>query len=342
MRISDGINKYHEDTKNRIFENIMASAASEEAQGYSSPTDKREIGSGNITSTAANSKAVVKRDWTGLIAIAACAVLAVGVGTVMTKGMSPQPGYVNGTAADETESSDGAVTQAVTAQVSGPDEKRDPDPYYENGMTFGDLLEQSDEVVELSIQECKLVKIKSDQGNVRSAKEKYYAEYTAVYEYDIDRSGMIFKSGGSGAAKMSGTTKYFQYLGEADDEMDTNLLTANIGDKVLVFVKNRASEGEPGIDSGRLLTTGDSIFKFNIANHRYENIASPGKYEDEVNGFVHDAMLNVTPAAVGRWAAYHRMSLVTVEETNDTVPSGHIIDLEWDESRCAYVMTVSR
>jgi hypothetical protein len=339
MRISDGVKKYQEDTKNRIFENIMAaSSASEETQGYSSLKEKRDHRSDNtsaIGTGATNDKAVVKRDWTGLVAIAACAVLAVGVGTVMMKGIAPQHEIVNGTAATETESSDTAVTQTVTAQ--DPDQRS----YVEDGFTFGDLLMESDEIVELKVQGHTLVKVADNTTGVRKDQSAWYAEYTAVYEYDTEKSGVIFKTSDDAVNRINGT-HYLQYLGEADENINADLLTANNGDKVLVFVKKGVTEEDPKLDSAKSLTTADSIFRYDIANHRYVNIVSPGRYEDEVNEYVHDSLVKMSPSAVSRWAAYHRLSLVTIIESNENVPSGQIIDLKWDDDRYAYAMTVSR
>lgn len=333
MRISDGLKKYQEDTKNRIFENIMAStASSEETQGYSSLAENRDNGSDNIIG-ATNDKAMVKRDWTGLIAIAACAVLAVGVGTVMMKGIAPQNEFVKGTAASETESSDQVVDSKVKAEI------RDSESYYENGMTFSDLLEQSDEVVELSVQGHELIRVADDTADVRD--NALYAEYTAVYEYDTDKSGVIFKTSEDAYNKTAGT-RYLQYLGKAEEDINTELLTAQNGDKVLVFTKKGVTEEDLQIGSAKNLTTSDSIYKFDIRTHRYVNIVSPGKYEEEVNEYVLNTLTGMTPSAVSRWSAYHRVSLVTMEENSDTVESGKIIDLEWSEDRNAFVMTVSR
>lgn len=341
MRISDGVKRYQEETKDRIFNSIIGmEAVSEETQMYS-PVNRIE----SPVETAPQ-RAAVRRDWTGLAAIAACAVMAVGVGTMMMKGNAPQTGNRGGSFVSGSDSSEEPMSEAVTAEIGDGIVEED---YYIDGMTFGDLLERSYEVMDLRVEGFQQTNIYDDgviASQTRPVSEDAaiagFVDYTTVYDYDTDKGGVVYKSG-NGVNAWTPQVYYRQYLTKA--AMDAanggaRLPIAKNGDRILVFVKE-GSQRDLQSGSTKVLTTNDSIYRFDIAQHKYVNIVSPGKFEDEVNEYVLDTLEGMSPAAVRRWTAYHRMSLVTVEEPSESVPGGNIIDLEWDDDRCAYVLRVS-
>lgn len=98
MRYSEGVKRYYEDTKKRIFDEVIAAAEAEKTAEISQADDiaviidekKEGITMKNTNTLNTNTEARIRSNRGGIVA-AACALLAVGVGAFAVNHMSVRP-----------------------------------------------------------------------------------------------------------------------------------------------------------------------------------------------------------------------------------------------------------
>ena len=362
MRCSEGIKRHSDETKKRIFDEIIAAAEN----GDTTDISHRDSSKAIITDISrednkmnTNTNARIKSRKGGIIA-AACAVLVVGGGIFAANHMSGKngidtaPGAMAG-AGSSTDAEDttlyGKAEEEASEDSTAEDEEEKTESQAEDrpvdlsdGEEYwrSEASEDAERLVDGSdlIADMQIVNILTENIDGK--------DYTAYYCSLIDEegnSGMIYKyTGDEDISRVCILQERFE--GQVD-------LLPKVGDKVFVMAKNevQSTSGAYSLE----LTEDVTIFKWDNEVKTYQNYLKPGHavgtdesgkvsdYEDGI--YEHDvddyykSMLSLTTydearfddwSVIENWCRFYDVPFRTVEESGTGgIPKGAISGIEW-------------
>lgn len=343
MRFSEGIKRYNEENKMRIFDEIIAAAEKDNTAEYSHNDNKTAVtgqqkAEDNIMSST-NERARIRSSKGGIVA-AACAVLVVGGGFFAAGRMSDggdvktiRPGSAYTTDAEDEASADsteGSEDQTAEDDASSSAETDISKGHKVDNVNSESWRRETDEESQKLIDASDfigMVQIVNIQKETIDGDE--YTDYLCSLIDDEGHTGLVFK-----------------YTG--DDEIPTRFsimektqaeeLLAK-GDKILVYAKKGVQSTSGGYSFE--LTDDLTVFRWNNQAHRYLNVYRPGDIGDLINGLYESGLETYYTDilfwmcgdndfdAAKNWCEYYGLPFnVSVEPGHDS-PEGAIIEMIW-------------
>ncbi|MCR5540265.1 MAG: hypothetical protein K6F71_05490 [Ruminococcus sp.] len=368
MRFSEGIKRYDEETKKRIFDEIIAAAEKNSAAGNSHAGNETAVIAQQNTegNTMKNTEERAKiRSSKGGVIAAACAVLVVGGGIFAAGHMNggskgTAPGSAGTTSSVYTTDAEDEVSSESTAEedeASTVDETSTVDEA--DSMTTDDIdydrwekwREEADEdTIRLvdSSDFIGMVQIEDIRQETIDGVE--YTDYQCVLEDEEGHCGLVFALRGDELPTKFG-------LLEKTNEGDQVLAK---GDKIFVFAKNGVQNG---IDEFCYELTDDyTMFRWNDEVKRYTNVYRPGHiitdtsegiygdylwglYEMGLDNYYKDMLWAMCSSrdldAVKNWCAYYGLPFEIVVESGQDFKAGSLIGISWANTMDQNGITVS-
>ena len=269
MRFSDGVKRYSDETKKRIFDEITAAAEAENMADIS----RRD--NGNIIIENKNKEDITMennakiRSRKGGVIAAACAVLAVGGGIFAATHINGGPAIAPAaTGTSVTTDAEDSMTVDYTAEETTEEEDKGVDDIVEipDNMEMWEL-DASEEMKQLVKNSGFIGEVQIVSVNRTNIDGVDYADYLCNGKGDENGNCTVFKN------ETGLTTDEVHIL----EPINTESTWANEGDKVLVFAK----VGAKGDEDGVYLELCDDKCMFSWSNevNKYRNLAEPGYVE---------------------------------------------------------------
>ena len=336
MRYSDAAEKYYNDTKKRIFENVIAAAENGDDRPDST-TEKIVHKKEHITMSRTENKEKYEiRRNKGAIAAAVCAVMILGGGGIALNKMNTDT---------DTQKPATAAEQQVIVEDPGPAEP-DTAPATESYQTFEEYINSYDLIVDCDfVQEGIFVQTGDEMIPIKDFEGGEYDLVAAKY---VTRpSGTVFK----GSAPVDRPIEVFfdVAIGDADPAAMTDEEIAALhgpfasGDKYLFMADLD--------DQGYMVKSAEYFYDNSIGAHRYcyrYSLSGPvpyiseNSYDNEVTQYVLDSFKGRDLLDFQGWIADHGLEHAEKEEYSDTVEKGKVIGVEWSDEDSLYHVYISK
>ena len=363
MRYSDGVKKYNEETKKRLFDEIIAAAEKEMAAEISlddndtttTGDDRKE----EITMRRTEDRAMIRSSKGGIIA-AACALVVVGSGLAAANHMSgsndirpASAGSSMTTDAEDIEYSDDSDAEEADGDAEGKiveKEKKDTDKKdAEDKKKDNDDDRSIDEDywrMDATEDEIRLVDGSDFIGDVQIVnimKEeidgKNYVAYYCSLTDENNNGGLIYKYTGS---------EVLSRICILQEDPGSDIILPKVGDKIFVMAKNGVKSTSGGYSLE--LTEDGTIYKWNNDIDKYVNVFKPGHfigeneegiygeyvnglYEHEVDEYYKSMIVTMTngddSTTVENWCKFNNEAIRKVMVSGQDHPKGTLLFYRW-------------
>lgn len=325
MRYSDAAEKYYNDTKKRIFENVIAAAENGDDRPDCT-TEKIVHKKEHITMSRTENKEKYEiRRNKGAIAAAVCAVMILGGGGIALNKMNTDT---------DTQKPATAAEQQVIVEDPGPAEP-DTAPAAESYQTFEEYINSYDLIADCDfVEDGIFVQTGDEMIPIKDVEGGEYDRNRVFLKYVIRPSGTVFK--GSAAVDRPYEEFLSLYIGDEDPAAITD---EEIGpfagyDKCLYMADFD--------DQGHIVKSAEYFYDNSIGAHRYSYICSlsgamlttpwQNRYDNEVTQYVLDSFKGRDLLDFQGWIADHGLEHAEKEEYSDTVEKGKVIGVEWSSN----------
>ena len=350
MRYSEGVKRYNEETKKRIFDEIIAAAEKNNTADISHRDNVnaviKETEKEDKNMERGNGQARIKSSKGGLIA-AACAVLVVGGGIFAVNNKSGKNDFVPKAASTSlTTDAEDSTAEESKAEDSSKAEKEPEEKFKEENVQ--DERRNDEEIwrIDATKDAVRLVEASDFIGDlqiVNIMKEeidgKNYVAYYCSITDDNNNGSVIFKYNGEEALTRL-------CILQADPGSDDIL--PKVGEKVLVMAKNGVKSTSGGYSLE--LTDNGTMFRWDNSVNRYVNVFKPGHiigegeegifgdyenglYEHEADDYYRSMLITMTGtdnyAAIENWCAYNGVQCRKIIVSGQNFKKGELIGYCW-------------